>query len=117
MQLVEYMLTLGQGEELLPVVVMQLWLLEKSSPATVLQTWLTSTSATELQCYRGGHRSGSGDICSSSSLPPHHWSGEPLCCTVLYCVEPEEGLDVQRRLSRGAQDTNQWIEGSCGEVL
>ena len=88
------------------MVVMQLWLLEKSSPATVLQTWLTSTSATEvahqhqcyrggppdtvlqstsateLQCYRGGHRSGSGDICSSSSLPPHHWSGEPLCCTV-----------------------------------
>ena len=119
---------LGQGEELLPVVVMQLWLLEKSSPATVLQSRLTSYRATEvahqLQCYRGGHRSGSGDICSSSSLPPHHWSGEALCCIVwrrcaalsALCA-PWEGLDVQRRLSRGAQDTNQWIEGSCGEVL
>ena len=57
-----------------------------------------------LQCYSG--QSGSGDICSSSSLPPHHWSGEPIvlshCVHCVHCVPGfGEGLDVQERLSRG----------------
>ena len=90
---------------------MQLWLLEKSSPATVLQSWHASYSATEVA-------RGVGVVIYAAAPPSRRTIGQVnhslLHC--LHCVELER-VSMCRGAQQGAQDTNQWIEGFCGEVL